>query len=130
MLVGILTAALAYSRVPADDIPRRHYLYSGITLGIPLNLIATNPLYVLYWFIPCLADGARRYRDYDLHFLRFFANTAYIAVLIQTGWQLWRPRPPAPPPPPPAPPPPPPRGGGANGITRTAASRPPSRCPG
>ena len=90
VLVGILTAALAYSRVPADDIPRRHYLYSGITLGIPLNLIATNPLYVLYWFIPCLADGARRYRDYDLHFLRFFANTAYIAVLIQTGWQLWR----------------------------------------
>ena len=89
-LVGILTAALAYSRVPADDIPRRHYLYSGITLGIPLNLITTNPLYVLYWFIPCLADGVRRYRDYDLHFLRFFANTAYIAVLIQTGWQLWR----------------------------------------
>ena len=89
-LVGILTAALAYSRVPADDIPRRHYLYSGITLGIPLNLIATNPLYVLYWFIPCLADGARRYRDYDLHFLRFFTNTAYLAVLIQTGWQLWR----------------------------------------
>ena len=22
--------------------------------------------------------------------MRFFANTAYVAVLIQTGWQLWR----------------------------------------
>ena len=88
-LAGILTAILAYSRLPADDIPRRHYLYSIITLGIPLNLTAGDPLLALYWLIPCLADGARRYRDYDLTFLRFLANIAYAAALIQTTRQLW-----------------------------------------
>lgn len=86
---GILTAVLAYSRLPADDIPRCHYLYSSITLGIPLNLTAGDPLLALYWLIPCLADGARRYRDYDLTFLRFLANIAYAAALIQTTRQLW-----------------------------------------
>ena len=86
---GVFAAVLAYSRVPADDIQRRHYLFGGIILGIPLNLTATNPLFALYWLIPCFAAVADRYRDYDLNFLRFFANTAYVAAFIQTGWQLW-----------------------------------------
>ena len=90
-LAGILTAILAYSRLPADDIPRRHYLYSIITLGIPLNLTATDPLLALYWLIPCLA-AASRYHDYALNFQHFIVNivnTVCAAVLIQTGWQLW-----------------------------------------
>ena len=87
--LGVLAAVLAYSRIPADDIQRRHYLFGGIILGIPLNLTSTNPLFALYWLIPCLAAAANRYRDYDLNFLRFFANTAYVAAFIQTGWQLW-----------------------------------------
>ena len=86
-----MTTALAgFSRIPADDPLRRSRCYGGILLGIALTLANPAPWLAWYWLLPCGADLARRYRDYDLTFLHLVASLCYLTLLAALVVQLWQ----------------------------------------
>ena len=87
--VGLLMARAGFSRVPADDPSRRDRCYGGILLGIALSLANPAPWLVWYWLLPCGADLARRYRDYDLRFLAVSAALCYLTFLAMLVVSLW-----------------------------------------
>lgn len=87
--VGLLTALAGFSRVPADDPSRRDRCYGGILLGIALSLANPAPWLVWYWLLPCGADLARRYRDYDFRFLAVSAALCYLTFLAMLVVSLW-----------------------------------------
>ena len=87
--VGLLTALAGFSRVPAGDPSRRDRCYGGILLGIALSLANPAPWLVWYWLLPCGADLARRYRDYDFHFLAVSAALCYLTFLAMLVVSLW-----------------------------------------
>lgn len=87
--VGLLMALAGFSRVPADDPSRRDRCYGGILLGIALSLANPAPWLVWYWLLPCGADLARRYRDYDLRFLAVSAALCYLTFLAMLVVSLW-----------------------------------------
>ena len=87
--IGLLTALAGFSRVPADDPSRRDRCYGGILLGIALSLANPAPWLVWYWLLPCGADLARRYRDYDLRFLAVSAALCYLTFLAMLVVGLW-----------------------------------------
>ena len=87
--VGLLMALAGFSRVPADDPSRRDRCYGGILLGIALSLANPAPWLVWYWLLPCGADLARRYRDYDFRFLAVSAALCYLTFLAMLVVSLW-----------------------------------------
>ena len=87
--VGLLMALAGFSRVPAGDPSRRDRCYGGILLGIALSLANPAPWLVWYWLLPCGADLARRYRDYDLRFLTTPAVLGYLTCLAALAVSLW-----------------------------------------
>ncbi len=87
--VGLLTALAGFSRIPATDPLRRDHYYGGILLGIALTLVNPAPWLAWYWLLPCCADLARRYRDYDFRFLTPPAALAYLTLLVALMVQLW-----------------------------------------
>ena len=87
---GVVTALACFSRIPAADVPRRDRCYGGVLLGIAFALVADAPWLTHYWLLPCIADLARRYRDYDLTFLHLVASLCYLIILAALIWQLWQ----------------------------------------
>ena len=88
--LGVTTALAGFSRIPADDPLRRSRCYGGILLGIALTLVGDAPWLAWYWLLPCGADLARRYRDYDLTFLHLVASLCYLTLLAALAVQLWQ----------------------------------------
>ncbi len=88
--LGVTTALAGFSRIPADDPLRRSRCYGGILLGIALTLVGDAPWLAWYWLLPCGADLARRYRDYDLTFLHLVASLCYLTLLAALVVQLWQ----------------------------------------
>ena len=87
--VGLITALTGFSRIPAADPLRRDHYYGGILLGIALSLANPAPWLVWYWLLPCCADLARRYRDYDFRFLAVSAILCYLSLLAMLVVSLW-----------------------------------------
>ena len=87
---GVATALAGFSRIPATDPLRRDHYYGGILLGIALTLVNPAPWLAWYWLLPCCADLARRYRDYDLRFLAAATACLYLTLLAALCWQLWQ----------------------------------------
>ena len=87
--VGLITALTGFSRIPANDPLRRDHYYGGILLGIALTLANPAPWLAWYWLLPCGADLARRYRDYDLTFLHLVASLCYLTFLAMLVVSLW-----------------------------------------
>ena len=87
--VGLITALTGFSRIPANDPLRRDHYYGGILLGIALTLANPAPWLAWYWLLPCCADLARRYRDYDFRFLAVSAALCYLTFLTMLVVSLW-----------------------------------------
>ena len=87
--VGLITALTGFSRIPANDPLRRDHYYGGILLGIALTLANPAPWLAWYWLLPCCADLARRYRDYDFRFLAVSATLCYLTFLAMLVVSLW-----------------------------------------
>ena len=87
---GVATALAGFSRIPADDPTRRDHFYGAVLLGIAFACVDNAPWLAYYWLLPCCADLARRYRDYDLRFLAAATGCIYLTLLAALCWQLWQ----------------------------------------
>ena len=87
---GVATALAGFSRIPAADPTRRDHFYGAVLLGIAFACVDNAPWLAYYWLLPCCADLARRYRDYDLRFLAAAIACLYLTLLAALCWQLWQ----------------------------------------
>ena len=87
---GVATALAGFSRIPAADPTRRDHFYGAVLLGIAFACVDNAPWLAYYWLLPCCADLARRYRDYDLRFLAAATACIYLTLLAALCWQLWQ----------------------------------------
>ena len=87
---GVATTLAGFSRIPATDPTRRDHFYGAILLGIAFACTDNAPWLAYYWLLPCCADLARRYRDYDLRFLAAATACLYLTLLAALCWQLWQ----------------------------------------